>query len=644
MRAFFRFTALNLLLSGGGALVACGGATTQQPPTVPAEPAPSESAPASVEAVSLTPVAAPSDLIVQGRFKDPAQVLNRGADWMHIPFSWEELLASQAPDLANIIDLSAPADISVTLDPESFGNPKVLFGVAVGLKSFDQALQALRSAGRQVDRVSSQMHFVRLEQGPSCVVARSVGKTPARLICSEDRKSLDALAPYMSRTLPAADLGPADVRVTFSAEPIRKRYGKKAHLLKVGIPVFLREASLNNRRFDSALSDASHGVVDELLRLSEELDQLELNAWMHADREVLETEFKIKFRGSRSFITGELARAAAVAGPAPALFWQLPAEVDGASYGHISPLGDRYDNIQNVLSELALGGAEHLGMPDSSLKAWLASLEKVWGLQGTTVYAWGSLPDGPAQAKPKGEPTEGEKLRALLGDRLGYQFYALQDDAGVLSDWVEKSVQLWNDGKLRAFAEKQAGETVKHLPLVKRTAGGKGLPKGSVTYSVSISEAMLNKLDESEKYKGLGAVVVSLLVVPEGGRTWIGVSTDEKVLLSKLQAAMKVGPNTLSAEAALEPLKTQRANSAGFFRLHGALGSLRDLAELTGGIDAEKVELAMPHRGRTPMRFRSVVSADGPTWSVSYELPKSAVEDLAAGIMSAVAQAGASAQ
>ncbi|MEN9578564.1 MAG: hypothetical protein RJA70_1573, partial [Pseudomonadota bacterium] len=352
MRARARFSALCFLLLGGPA--ACGGAARETPPSVPAQPAPEGATAGPLEATELTPVAAPAELILQGRFRDPALLLNRGIDWVHVPFSWEEMLTSQLPGLAPNLDLAAPADITVSLDPESFGAPKVLYAVAVGLKGFDEALHALRSAGRQVERVSSGVHFVQLDPEVSCVVSRSVGKTPARLVCSDSRKSLDLLGPYMSRTLPAQDLGPADVRLTLSVEPIRKRYGKKAHLLKVGIPVFLREVSLNNHRFDSALSDAAHGVVDELLKLSEELDQLELSARIDEEREVLDAEFSVRLRGNRSFIAGELTHAASAAGPAPALFWQLPADVSGAMYSQGAPVGDRHALIRRTFMELAL--------------------------------------------------------------------------------------------------------------------------------------------------------------------------------------------------------------------------------------------------------------------------------------------------
>jgi hypothetical protein len=149
----------------------------------------------------------------------------------------------------------------------------------------------------------------------------------------------------------------------------------------------------------------------------------------------------------------------------------------------------------------------------------------------------------------------------------------------------------------------------------------------------------MTKLTQSGGSEGLGAVTVTVLLVPDGDRVWVGTSNDQKQLVSRLQAALNPGTETLGAEVGLLPFKTERANAAGFGRLEGALGSARNLS-VAMGIDTAQVLLAMPHRGRTPIRFSSVAAAQGPGFSVRYQLPKAAIEDLAAAVVSVVAQGG----
>ncbi len=625
----------------GTSLTACGGSADQSPPTVPTGPAQQPSKPLEkADAPEVLPEApAPEDLFVRGRFKNPKELLDRSVDWLHLPIPWQELLSKKAPYLVENLELGAPMDLAITLDPESLGRPEPLMAFSVGLNNFDQTLHSLRSAGRNVERVSRNVHFFSME-GSKCVVARANGLAPARLICSDERKSLDVLAPFMARTMPTKSFGEQDVFLQLEAEPLRRRFGKKAHMAKMGIPMLLREFALDNAKFDAALSDAAHGVVDEFLLLIDEVDRLEATLWVRDERNMAELELGLYLKEGRSFTAKSLKAAAGDAGPAPESFWRLPKDIDGGSYA--SAVGDisRFQPIVETISGLLSGGMEHLGLPQGTLSAWVSAHRDAWSTKGPTVYGYGRLPEGKDQKKPK-EMKKGELAERVIRHSIGYHLMGFDADEGRIAKLLDQTVKVFNDGKLRAFVSKQGAEELKHLPTFRSSNAGHGLPKGSKSYAITFTPATVKKLTGEQDLKGLGTIKGYILVVPDGQRTWVGVSTDEQVLASKLKLALQApSKDSLQGREGLESFKTVKAGGAAFLTIAGSLASMKDAAAAEGDINMDQVLLAMPNKGRSPIIYRSIPTADGPAQKLRLEAPKAAIEDLAAALVSAAAQSG----
>jgi hypothetical protein len=563
----------------------------------------------------------------------PAQVFDRITEWMHVPVPWQEALSQLNPELARLIEMSAAVDLAASIDPDAFSSPKALFAVSLGLKDFEQALHAVRNTGGQLERVSRNVYFVQLGENGNCMISRANGAAKARLVCADDRKSLDVLAPFMARTMPTQDLGQRDLHIELIAEPVRRRFGKKAHMLKVGVPVFLREFSIGNARFDGALADAAHAVVDETLLLIEELDRIDIDANMNPQRQALELDFSLRLRGHRSFTGKRLVAAAKGVAPAPEMFWKLPADVGAASYAAATTDTAAFEPILINLTDMLAGGAEHLGLPSETLKAWIQSYQQLWRVQGPGVAAFGGVPfTTKTQSKA-------EKEAAALKATLGYRIYGVDGDEGRLVTWVDQTIKLWNDAKLRDALSKQGRKELKSLPMAKRGPVPAGMPKGTVAYSLAFTPQAFRTLFKDNRFDGIPPLTFHALVAQDGARTWIGVSMDDKALVKRMLAILKPTGATLEARSGLEPLR-QPASSAGFFTLRTMLDAARsgmdDAAK--ADFDIEKAVLDMPNKGDSPIFASTTASQEGPTFRMTAHIPKAALEDATSVVMSARSQ------
>lgn len=580
----------------------------------------------------LEPVAAPQDLFVVGRVQNPEQSIERIAEWIHFPIPWREGLERELASLSSQLDAAAPVDVAVTMDPDAMGVPAPLFAVSFGLNDVMGTVDALRASGKQVETLSGGLYFVRMDAEARCVVGRANGKSKGRAVCSDKRKALDVLTPYMTRTLPTESLSNEDLFVSVRAEPLRKRFGKKAHMIKVGVPIFLREVALGNARFDSAAADAAHSVADEVIAIIDDIAELELRSRLDAGTGEAVTTLELKLNGQESWTSQTLVAGASRTAAAPEMFWVLPKSSTQASYAAAPLEAARYRPILDTLSELGLGAAEHFGAKSSAIDNWLDTYKQLLSSGGATVYASGPVEVTDPKAKKTG----------VITATVGYHVLGVEGDAGQAQAFVEQTVALTNDPKLRKLLEDEA-EEMRHLPKMKKVAA-RGLPPKSTVYEFRLTSKDLKKLAPHEDEPGLDApLVVQLAVVPQASRTWVILAADTKALTDVAKTLTEAKPDqTLASREGLESFKTQQATTAAFFTLADYTRTLDAMSQVeNSGISARDVLLAMPARGTTPIVFRSVPSATGPKVSLTTTLPRAALEDLTAAILSLAAQGGA---
>jgi hypothetical protein len=621
--------ALSLVLVG-----ACGG--TQPPPatpeTQPTGPGATIAQPSTV-APDLTPVQAPADLIAFGRLANPGDTVDTTAAWAKFPVDVRRLLQKNEPELSQLLVLEAPVEFAVALDPNGRGDfPQPFAVVSVGMSNVEGTVDFAKHQGASVRMVAPGVYRIDKGHGPSCAVAASVGKAPARLVCGDRPEDLDALLPYATRGLPNEAMGDADLHIELRSEPFRKRYTKELRQLKtLATPFVLREMSLDSPRFDRALADAVHGLTDEVLALVDDVDRVAIDARMQKGAGVVDATVSMKFKGSGSWTVQTILESAKRAKGIPDAFWRLPEDTDVASYG-IAASAKRYEPIRRTLSELVDGALEHEHIPAKVRDQIGDLLQDTWNTEGAMVYAHGDLP--PAAS---GATADDMATRERIRSQVGWYVAAVDEKSTKYKPYFDKIVKLYNDAQLRNLLDKRAHVKKSELPrLVAR--GGKGLPAGSTVYELTLPSKMFDM-----GYMGSGpvggkkratppALPIVLVIVPDGERTWFGFSADEKFVSEKLNQVKK-GEKTLANRAGVADLKSKSGVSGGFMTIATIVRSLvASMAEMRGGSgDGSRVVAAMPHHGETPMiMWTTVTNGANPTLNWNLQVPQAVVEDIAA--------------
>ncbi len=636
-----RATALCSLLL----FVGCGG--TKPPAQSPVDTSQAKPTGSAVEAApDLSPVAAPADLFLVGRFKDPGAAIDTISNWAGLPVSWRQLIAKHQPEASRIVAFDAPVDIAAALNPKGMGQLPTPFAVvSVGLNSLDEAVSFARKQGEDVHEMSSGVYRVGDGSHPSCAVAAAVGKVPARLVCGRRRDDVDALLPYVTRGMPSEDLGQNDLHIELRAEPFRRQYANQLRDVNTVLPAFLlKEFSIDNPSFNRAMADGIHGLGDEFLALVEDLDAIKVDARIDKAKQEAVATGAIKFRGDSSWTVHTLLDTAKRAGPPPDMFWKLPKDVGSAGFG-VSYNPDRYKDISRTAQEMADGLMSYEKVPRRVRDEAVDAIGQVFKLKGAYVYARGDV------SIPASKDANRKRDRAISG--LGWNVIGIDTKPAELKKLLSSLATVYNDGQLKKLLDKHTSKHKKDLPTLKvHAARGAGIAPGSTAYDLvlpgSMFEAHHYSFGAAQKPKKKAAkpktpkpVTVSIVLMPEGDQSWIGISADTKELYARL-AQIHKGKDTLASRDGLAELKSARAITGGFVTLAGFTHSMRsDLSRTLGpGFtkSLDKVFDALPHHGETPVPYTFMVTQDGGTaltWSIS--APKAVVADLGALVPAVIA-------
>jgi hypothetical protein len=578
----------------------------------------------------LSPVPAPQSLVAVARVKNPAVVVDTVAGWAKFPIDLRALAQKNEPEAAQLLVFEAPIEAAVALDDKGLGNfPQPFAVVSIGVASVDGTVGFAKRHGQSVRMLRPGVYQISKGGSPVCAVAAAVGVAPARLVCGDRAEDVDALLPYATRGLPIEALGNADLHVRLSAEPLRRRYAKELRQLKtMATPFVLSELSMDSSRFDRALADAVHGIADELLALSEDVDAVKLEATVDRGQGTILAATSVTFRGKGSWTVQTMADAAKRSKGVPAAFWKLPKDSAMATYG-VGANAKRYEAIRKTLAELADGALEKERVPRKVRDQLAELLLETWNTEGDVVYANGEvLPSTKAVA-----PGTGAAMREKIRKQLGWYVVGVDEKPAKYKAYLDKIVKLYNDAMLRKLVDKRLQVKPTELPkLTARASRAAGMPAGTTVYELGLSSAFFDKLEPPSPGGKKGAVPpLSLVVVlmPDGDQSWVGLSADEKTLSDRL-VALKKGDSTLAAREGVGLLKTTKGVSGGFFTVGSLLQSLLEGLNESTGADATRALTLMPNHGETPIPMWTVVSPDGAAMTWSVRVPKAVVEDIAA--------------
>lgn len=633
-------------LGAAALIVGCGGAKPASTPL-----AKSKETARVARVAPLTSVSAPPGLFAVARVKNPGGLADIAAAWSGLPIDWRHVLAREAPKFERIFVSGAPLDFAAMLDPASRLEPHVLYAFSFGVSSADAVASFFRDQGGPVADLGGGTYRARVGDDLVCLAGPALGAAQARVVCSDEAESVDALAPYMSRGLATETLGTSEIHAFVTVEPFRRRYGSQVALVKtMGVPFALRELSLDDEKFDRALRDVLYGLADEVTALTHDLDRVELDVSLAPSGNDAIVAFSVSFAGQESFSSKAVARAAARAEPPANIFWKLPADATAAGFmGRSDP--DTMRPIAASLRALADGWLEHQKLAESRRAPLLDALERV--LVASPHAAYATVPAGLAPAPPIRHVSAFANFvrRAATGEIV------VVDEGGdrvvALSSALVKAL---SDKTFREQLVKNHVFEAGELPVLReRPLGGKGAPKGAMVFELELpppatsssagTKPTLRNADPASRARGKkqrSAEALSpprgknpevaaepfcavLVVVPDGPLYWFAVGTDERALLARIAAAQTGSGSTMSSRRELAALRTDPVLSGGFSSLEAILGPV--LEHLGRGPNPL---LQLPHRGQVPLLWRGVADAQGPRFRFEGHVPRALIEDVVA--------------
>jgi hypothetical protein len=623
---FRRLTAISSFVL----LCACG----NQRPATSADgqnPDGSQSPNGSGATPNLDPAGAPADLVIKGRLSDPGAVVDIVMEWARVPFDWRRMAQQNEPEAMSVMALDAPIEFVVALDKRApKDNPQPFSVFSFGVNSVENAASFVRRQGRDVRRDGGTYRMS--AEGLNCAIAPSVGKSRARVVCGDRDADVDALLPYATRGLPNEQMGDRNFHAEFVAEPIRRVYGNDLRLLKAAMtPYVMKEASIDNPRFDRALGDAVHGLADELMYLVDDIDRFSIDAQFKKDQGLFDVTGSMKFRSSSSWVAAAMASAGRNAKGPPEEFWRLPEDAQSASFVSASD-PKLLNKARATLAELADGFLEHNKVPKKVRDQLNEIILGMLAQAGAFTSAHGDV-----APSPNADPFD---PREIMRTELGWYVGSLGEKIAIYKAYFDKIAKLYADPQLRQMLAKN-GLKPAMLPRLTVRGSKAGLPAGSYVYELSIPGELLGggvpvpvSRTPGKRVTVAKAQPLSIVfaIAPDGERTWYGISTDERLVSTKMSNAIKK-QSTIENRKDLRGLKSDKTATGGYFTAMAIVSKiLQRAAGFSSRGSAKKMAAGLPHHGETAMVFSSAVEG-GPSVSWKMSIPSAVFADLGAAAM-----------
>ena len=567
------------------------------------------------------------------RWKSPLRAADDALRLLGVPVSLEMMLAAtEAHDMWRLVAPDATADLAVCLDPTSTDdNPKMLSALSVPLTSFDEAKKLAEKEGELVP-IHPGVLRLRGKRGEkaACDLAVAVGDAPARLVCGGGERDLEALRGWLTRGLPRTAPASNELTATVRWKPIKDRYLPMLRARSAAFSDEARTALGQQGVHDPELLAAPEIALDEGLRFFDDLDRIDLRLGLGGAPSQLVLGGALRFGAQSSWLTRAITDVNDKAGPAPPMFWREPRDAYAATWGRG---GDPrlYDGLRSVLRKALAEGLARAPVPQGDREVLEAFFDGAPRSAGGWVTAAGFLP-GASKPATKAKRTPSETLadaRAIAVSAIGWTVMGVEAPAAEYVAWAKQGLDVYTHGVRLARDSMTAvkgprttePDLLGLLPRVTTTTSPPGWPKGTVAFDLLFtydSDQAASLLDskvtpsppgappKKKAPAAKGSLTLRLAIVPDGERTWIGLSADVSGLKQRLGAVLSGAPSegTLAARDGLEGLKQPGQTWGGFF----SLGEL--LQAVVEGVERVKPEraagaraalAALPNKGRTPI-------------------------------------------
>jgi hypothetical protein len=642
-------------------VLACGSSTTNEP-AKNAQDAPKDKAPLEVAkatppptpstAYDLTPVAEPQDVVAVLGWKSPAETLRSFSTCANTQperaldvaeFGMRNVLrdvVSSSVDvraLAAAVAYDAPVFGVASLDPQSKG-PGGFVAFSIGLSSLDKAKAAVEPAG-PLTEISPGQFRIAGRNNTVCVIAASAGASPVRLVCGPREKDIMTLAPYLTRTLPAAAGAASDVHVELRLMPAEARYGSLLRSQIQGLPVLAQaEASIGEPKFDKAIVDAASAVSDEIVALVADADKITIDAAFD-QVSCLKASAALTMRGKTSWVAGMMADRPDRAGPPPAIFWRAPKDSASVFYGRGTD-PKKFGPILRTARLLLEGGLAKVGVgAEADHRALSELLEISVGPYVETVTAGGPHESAASADKPT---TPQQEMDAFLGSFAGWTLIGYEEGPAAISKQLKKVADVYNRKGYQDALKKMVGKDAQFLPQVKVGPGPASLGAGSLDLSIKVDKLPAREMGILKTAKGKETVnaEMHILLMPDGkSRTWMAVGVGKPDNLIKHLLVAKTGAadeGTIANRKDLDPLRRGDHMGGGFITMKMFTQSLQRSSGLMGRRRSDpmlekivKSFSTLPHQGDAPIFVTtSAKGTDAPRGELSLSAQKPVMEDI----------------
>jgi hypothetical protein len=659
------------------ALAACGGGAPPPAPVVPSKPI---AVAAPEPPPDVTAVPEPSGLVLVGRVSKADGILKTLGTWTRLPLpGGADLVRSIADDsVADAVDLSQPIDGAISLGG-GVRDPKPLIAVSIAVRSFDDAKAKLSSKHKLTPGKNGQLWVEGIgraamsekssrgkekgedddDDNETCVLSHA--SSGARLVCGE-RDALDALSPYLTRTVPRQTWS-SDIHVEVSLAAIREPLGQ----VRAALPVLARSMLGGSSPALAKLVDAG---VNELVDFVGDTGRMTLDSQLGDNG--MQATIKVDYVKAQSFIAQLATSNPQRADVPPPAFWHLPGDTDVALYGKGSD-PKLFAHPKELLGNVFLEATEGAGMPEPERKAVRELVvDRMLGLlTGPLVYGKGY--DAAAVdkalaarvlAKTGTMSAKDEADRVVAEQVLGWHLVQVSEPitkvGPILKDWAS----LWNRPAFAKWAKQQSSEKMLATMRIVPAPAGVTLPKDAVHLEIVMPRTDLEEWPAppppppaarpgtkgapppapgkaaTVKPKKIPRkpLVLHVIAVPDQGGTWLGIGLDGKLLAQKAAASLSSAPDatSLAKVAGTEALREGKANGAWFATLRGFLVYT---ALSHGSHTPFSVVPSLPGKGATPILLTFL--SQGPSQAspggsavTTLKLPRAAIEDIVKLVMS----------
>lgn len=637
--------------SSGVLLLCLSGVAACEPTqvTAPPQPAPVDVAPPAAPSATvaagpdLSPVAEPGDIVGLFRWRSPIATASNLASCSGVAPIIVEVNARMAVDMllrqyirkgdtrkiSALVALDAPVDAIAVLAPEE-RTQTPLYAISLGLTSLDGAKVAVGAVDEA--EIAPGIWPMKGVRELTCGLAVSAGATPARLVCADQKRSLVALAPYLTRTLPGVDSGAADIHAEARVDVLDKRYGASLRNLLGALPGSLSaEHGLDDARFDGALFEAGTDIQDDASKLLGDLRRVTAEIRTERSGACLRARVDADLRDRQSWLAQALTDGLDRGGPPPALYWRLPKDSDLAFYDRgVDPA--RFAPVMKRARDLLDGALAKEGFASADRRRITDLINIPYSKDTITVIAHGGV--NALFPSPGTKDAVRKVLEAGFAGLVGWTMVGVDKEPAVLKKRLKSMVDAYKAQGVQSALKKSMGSDAKHLPVVRSAPAPAALGAGAEALEITVPALPVPPPPDGQGSQKPGTMTLKLhvLLMVDGDGAWLAIGAAKDELVKRLVAAKTGAPDKeqLASRADLEPLRTGKHTGGGFFSAATFTQQITTAvaaAEAIGpGLFGSEMQLlsrglqAVPNHGKTPVFLTAAGAADATSTKLTFSL------------------------